>query len=91
MLGAIDASYDTKDEKRAGGRPPAGPPPAQYGGYGSPAGGSYPPGPPSYNPQTGYQQQQPPYGLYPMPHLMQPGYAQMQQQGGNGSGIITSA
>ncbi|KAJ5833019.1 hypothetical protein N7474_001330 [Penicillium riverlandense] len=61
MLGAIDASYDTKDEKRAGGPPPAGPPPAQYGGYGSAPGGSYPPGPPSYNPQSGYQQQQPPY------------------------------
>ncbi|KAF9883784.1 hypothetical protein FE257_002814 [Aspergillus nanangensis] len=41
MLGAIDSSYDTKDEKASGGGatgnrppgPPSGPPPGQYGGY----------------------------------------------------------
>ncbi|CAL5872391.1 uncharacterized protein PFLUO_LOCUS6655 [Penicillium psychrofluorescens] len=77
MLGAIDASYDTKDERRAGGPPPAGPPPPQYGGYGAPPGGSYPPGPPSYNPQPGYQQQQQP--PYP-PSNQGPPYGQPQPQ-----------
>lgn len=55
ILGAIDPSYDTKDEKKsmAGGPMPGGPPPQQYGapqqGYGQP---------PSYGqPQPQYGQQ----------------------------------
>ncbi|KAJ5539352.1 hypothetical protein N7513_007684 [Penicillium frequentans] len=71
MLGAIDSSYDTKDEK-ASGRAGGGPPPqAPYGGYnqqpsgGQPGYGAPPPGyqsgPPqnSYNPQPGYGQAPP--------------------------------
>ncbi|PWY87715.1 hypothetical protein BO70DRAFT_200992 [Aspergillus heteromorphus CBS 117.55] len=67
MLGAIDASYDTKDEKAAGrGLPPSappGPPAGQYGGYGQPSYGSQPPSASygSYNqaaypPTPGYSQ-----------------------------------
>jgi vWA found in TerF C terminus len=73
LLGAIDSSYDSKDEAAgaSGGRPPAGqygaPPPGQYGGggYGGPpAPGGYgqQPGPPGQYGQGGYQQQQPPPG-----------------------------
>ncbi|KAJ5700959.1 hypothetical protein N7493_012005 [Penicillium malachiteum] len=36
MLGAIDSSYDTKDEKAAGRAPGGGAPPAPYGGYNQP-------------------------------------------------------
>ncbi|KAJ5923602.1 hypothetical protein N7454_008847 [Penicillium verhagenii] len=70
MLGAIDSSYDTKDEKSAGARPPQ--PQASYGGgynqppsggqpgYGAPPSG-YQSGPPqnSYSPQPGYGQAPP--------------------------------
>ncbi|RMY06990.1 hypothetical protein D0868_05578 [Hortaea werneckii] len=48
ILGAIDPSYDTKDEK-ANMAPGAGMPPPQHGGYGGPPPGQYgapPPGPP---------------------------------------------
>ncbi|DAA79571.1 TPA_exp: Uncharacterized protein A8136_0344 [Trichophyton benhamiae CBS 112371] len=74
LLGAIDSSYDTKDEKtqRApGGAPPPGqynaPPQGQYGGYGQqpPPQGGYPGG--------GYNQPPPPGG-----------YGQPPQQGGYG-------
>ena len=44
ILGAIDPSYDTKDEKKsmAGGPMPGGPPPQQSGyGYGGPQQPSY--------------------------------------------------
>ncbi|KAJ5792356.1 uncharacterized protein N7503_008334 [Penicillium pulvis] len=71
MLGAIDSSYDTKDEK-ASGRAGGGPPPqASYGGYnqqpsgGQPGYGAPPPGyqsgPPQnfHNPQPGYGQAPP--------------------------------
>ncbi|KAK5443280.1 hypothetical protein LTS15_010815 [Exophiala xenobiotica] len=75
LLGSIDSSYDTKDEKTSGGRPPQGGyggPPPQQGGYG----GGYPPqggygGPPPPPQQGGYGQQGP------------GGYGQ-QQQGGYG-------
>lgn len=80
MLGAIDSSYDTKDERanrRGGpGGPPPGPPPGQYGGggYGQgpppPQGGSYG-GPPQGYPPQGYPAQS--YG-------QQPGYPPQQQQ-----------
>ncbi|KAL1969263.1 hypothetical protein VTN77DRAFT_9455 [Rasamsonia byssochlamydoides] len=88
MLGAIDSSYDTKDEKssgRAGGPPP--PPPGQYGGYNQGAyaqnqaayghnQGGYPPqqsyGQPNYGPQ-GYGQ---PYGGYGQPPAGQAPYGQ---------------
>ncbi|EXJ78836.1 hypothetical protein A1O1_09238 [Capronia coronata CBS 617.96] len=81
LLGAIDSSYDTKDEKSAA-RPP-------QGGYGGPAGGyGAPPGAGGYGggypPQGGYGGQQP--GGYGQP---QGGYGQSQggygqQQGGYG-------
>ncbi|OQD73257.1 hypothetical protein PENDEC_c016G02688 [Penicillium decumbens] len=68
MLGAIDSSYDTKDEKasRASGPPP---PQGGYGGYGQAPPSHGPPGgynapPAGYPPQPGYQAQapqQPPY------------------------------
>ncbi|PGH21658.1 hypothetical protein AJ80_03091 [Polytolypa hystricis UAMH7299] len=74
MLGAIDSSYDTKDEKtnRPAGGPPSGqygaPPPGQYGApppgqYGGGYPASQPPqqgGHPGYAPQGYGQQQQPP-------------------------------
>ncbi|KAJ5896491.1 uncharacterized protein N7473_005890 [Penicillium subrubescens] len=72
MLGAIDSSYDTKDEKaarRAGGGPPPGPPQGSYGGggYGQPP------------PQQGYNA--PPSGYAPNPYNQQPGgYPPQQQQ-----------
>ncbi|KAL1868167.1 hypothetical protein Plec18167_008358 [Paecilomyces lecythidis] len=76
MLGAIDSSYDTKDEKSAG-RPGGAPPPGgQYGGYNQAAYGqnqAYPPqgyGQPQYG--------QPPYG--------QPGYGQQPPPGQGGYG-----
>ncbi|KAF7133710.1 hypothetical protein CNMCM5793_005064 [Aspergillus hiratsukae] len=61
MLGSIDSSYDTKDEKGAGrpggpgGPPPPGPPgpPGQYGGYNPGA---------NYGQQPGYYNQPPPSG-----------------------------
>ncbi|RAL16095.1 putative transcription factor RfeF [Aspergillus homomorphus CBS 101889] len=53
MLGAIDSSYDTKDEKAAGrsGPPPPGPPGGQYGGY-------------NYNQPPAQAYNQPPQGQY---------------------------
>lgn len=86
ILGAIDPSYDTKDEKThmaPGSGAPGGyggpAPPGQYGqppqqGYGAP-----PPGQPPYGQQGGYGQQPPPgqYGGQP-----QYGQQQGQQQYG---------
>ncbi|KAL5358949.1 hypothetical protein BJX96DRAFT_147554 [Aspergillus floccosus] len=64
MLGAIDVSYDTKDEKAAGHGgsgghpPPPGPPPGQYGGYNQgPAYGQ--PGPYNQPPAPNYGQPAP--------------------------------
>merc|ERR1712000_403022 len=56
LLGSIDSSYDTKDEKSSGGRPPQGGYGQQQGGYGRP--------PPQ---QGGYPQQQGGYGAPPPP------------------------
>ncbi|KAJ5653096.1 transcription factor RfeF [Penicillium lividum] len=72
MLGAIDSSYDTKDEKAAGRSSGGAPPQAPYGGYNqAPSGGQsgYGAPPPGY--QSG-----PPQNSYP-----QPGYSQPPQQG----------
>ncbi|KIV87825.1 hypothetical protein PV11_03345 [Exophiala sideris] len=86
LLGAIDSSYDTKDEKNSGPRPPQGGyggPPPQQGGY--PPQGGYG-GPPQQQggygqqPQQGYGQQQGGYNR-PPPPPQQGGYGQ-QQQGG---------
>ncbi|KIW59886.1 hypothetical protein PV05_00150 [Exophiala xenobiotica] len=91
LLGSIDSSYDTKDEKSSAPRPPqggyGGPPPTQ-GGYG----GGYPPqggygGPPPQ--QGGYGQQGPggygqQQGGYGRPPPQQGGYPS-QQQGGYGA------
>ncbi|KAJ9211484.1 hypothetical protein DTO166G4_6905 [Paecilomyces variotii] len=84
MLGAIDSSYDTKDEKRAGtgGAPP--PPAGQYGGYNQAAYGqnqAYPPqgyGQQPYG-QPAYGQGQPPpsgQGAYGQPQTAPRGYGQ---------------
>jgi len=70
ILGAIDSSYDTRDEK-AGNRPP---PPGQAG-YGGPPGGGYGGPPPQ---QGGYGQ--PP----PSQFGQQGGYGGPPQQGGYG-------
>jgi hypothetical protein len=91
LLGAIDSSYDRKDEKAGGhggppqqgyGAPPqqqyGAPPPQQYGGqpgYGQQQGG-YPPQQPQYGGQPGYGQQQ---GGYPP--QQQGGYPPQQGQG----------
>ncbi|KFY67990.1 hypothetical protein V496_01321 [Pseudogymnoascus sp. VKM F-4515 (FW-2607)] len=71
LLGAIDSSYDTKDEKGnrpAGGQPPYG---AQQGQYGAPQGqyGAPPPGgqPPYGAPQGQGQYGAPPPGQYGAP------------------------
>ncbi|KAM5497755.1 hypothetical protein McaMca56_004145 [Microsporum canis] len=74
MLGAIDSSYDTKDEKTQ--RAPGGPPPGQYNA------------PPPQGQYGGYGQQPPPQGGYPGGGYNQPppqgGYGQPPQQGGYG-------
>ncbi|CAG8223180.1 unnamed protein product [Penicillium nalgiovense] len=71
MLGAIDSSYDTKDERenqRRGAPPPA--PTGQYGGYGQPP-------PPQGQAQPPYG---PPPGAPPTSYGSQPGYPQGQYQ-----------
>ncbi|KAJ5720637.1 uncharacterized protein N7483_008571 [Penicillium malachiteum] len=92
MLGAIDSSYDTKDEKASGRAPGGGAPPAPFGGYNQPPqsgqqgyGGpppGYQSGPPqgSYNsPQPGYQQGPPPPQQQQQQQQQRP--PQQQQQG----------
>ncbi|RMZ75675.1 hypothetical protein DV737_g5186, partial [Chaetothyriales sp. CBS 132003] len=89
LLGAIDSSYDSKDEKASGSRPPQGAP-SGYGGYqagyGAPPSGQGGYGAPQSQygqPQAGYGQQQAGYGQRPP---QQAGYSQQggypQQQGG---------
>ncbi|KAH0412176.1 hypothetical protein KCU90_g18024, partial [Aureobasidium melanogenum] len=91
ILGAIDPSYDTKDEKSnrpQGGPPGYGAPPPQQGGYGGQ--GQYPPPPGApqgygqqpggYGQQQGYPPQQ--QGGYGAPPQQQGGYPP--QQGGYG-------
>ncbi|KAH8704135.1 hypothetical protein BGW36DRAFT_97212 [Talaromyces proteolyticus] len=89
MLGAIDPSYDTKDEKAAGaGQPP--PPSGQYGGYSQPPynQGGYPPAPQGYGQQNYGQPPQSGYGQQPQGYGQQPqGYGQQApppQYGGYG-------
>ncbi|KAF9629566.1 putative transcription factor protein [Lasiodiplodia theobromae] len=79
LLGAIDHSYDRKDEKAGGAPPPGGyggPPPGQYGGppqgYGGPPPGQYGQPPQGYPPQGGYGG--PPPGQYGGPPPGQGGY-----------------
>lgn len=85
LLGAIDSSYDTKDEKsqaRPQGGAPGGygaPPPGQFGGgYGGPPQqGGY------GQPQGGYGQPPPQQGGYGQPPPQQGGYGRPPpQQGG---------
>jgi hypothetical protein len=81
MLGSIDSSYDTKDEK--GSRPSGGPPPpGQYGGYSQPG---YPsqPAAPSYGSQPPYNPGQQAYSQAPYPPSSQApgGYGQQPQYG----------
>ncbi|KAI9678624.1 MAG: hypothetical protein M1817_005681 [Caeruleum heppii] len=72
LLGSIDSSYDSKDEK---GSQPAGGPPGASSGYGAPSG--YPPqGQQPYPPHQGYGQAPPHYGQ------PQPQYGHPQQQYG---------
>ncbi|KAG2415030.1 hypothetical protein HFD88_006220 [Aspergillus terreus] len=94
MLGAIDHSYDTKDEKAAGqGGLPPGPPPGQYGGYnqgpgyGQPGPYGQPPAP-SYGQPAPYNPGGAPGGGYGQPqyppsqgHPPAPGYGQQQYRG----------
>ncbi|KKZ59966.1 hypothetical protein EMCG_00806 [[Emmonsia] crescens] len=101
ILGAIDSSYDTKDEKSnrpSGGVPPPGqygapaPPQGQgqYGGY--PGAGAQQGGYGGYGqqqqqqPQGGYGQQQQPQGGYGQPQQPQGGYGQQPPQGGGAYG-----
>ncbi|KAE8350816.1 hypothetical protein BDV28DRAFT_138393 [Aspergillus coremiiformis] len=85
MLGAIDSSYDTKDEKAAGAAggppaPPGPPPPGQYGGYnptpgyGQPGNLNQPPPPSPYGSGPGYGQASypPSQGQGPAPGYGQP-------------------
>ncbi|GAB7347129.1 hypothetical protein MBLNU459_g3253t1 [Dothideomycetes sp. NU459] len=93
LLGAIDPSYDTQDEKTNApqggyGGPPGGgyggPPPGQ-GGYGAPPGQQgygAPPG--GYGGQQGYGAPPPQQGGYNRPPPGQPGYPPQGQQGGYG-------
>ncbi|KAJ5168923.1 uncharacterized protein N7482_004517 [Penicillium canariense] len=99
MLGSIDRSYDSKDERAAarstGGPAPGGPPPqgSYGGGYGQPPAqqgapynappAGYPPS--SYSQQPGYppQQQQPQQPPYPG-NRGAPGYGQAQPPYGYG-------
>lgn len=72
ILGAIDPSYDTKDEKgHMSGGPPAGGygGPPQQGGYGAPPPQQYgqPPQQGGYGGPPQYGQQQPQYGAPPGP------------------------
>ncbi|KAB8343184.1 hypothetical protein FH972_022774 [Carpinus fangiana] len=85
LMGAIDPSYDSKDEVRSyrpgGGAPPH--PPA--GQYGAPGGYGQAPPPGQYGGQPGYGQHQPPqgqYGGYGQQPPQQPQYGG--QQGGYG-------
>ncbi|KAJ6171368.1 hypothetical protein N7470_000435 [Penicillium chermesinum] len=96
MLGAIDSSYDTKDEKAQGRANGGGaPPPQGYGGYSHPPGGppSGPPpggpqgygGPPSSGPPQGYGRPAPaggPPGGYQQGYGAQPSYGPGPGQGG---------
>jgi hypothetical protein len=86
LLGSIDSSYDSKDEKGDASRPNVPPPGSyggpqqggypgqQHGGYGQQQGG-YPPQQGGYPPQQQYGQQ--PGGPPPQ---QQPGYGQQQQR-----------
>ena len=77
LLGAVDASYDTKDEAASrptpGGGYPGGPPGGAPAGYGHPQ--AYPSqGQPPYPPPQGYGQPssgQPGYGQPPQPQQQQ--------------------
>ncbi|KAM3073558.1 hypothetical protein ACMFMG_004549 [Clarireedia jacksonii] len=78
LVGAVDSSYDSKDEGNV-----SRPPPPQQGAYGQQ------PSPQGYGaPPQGYGQQQPPYGAPPQGYGQQPpygappqGYGQQQQYG----------
>jgi hypothetical protein len=89
LLGAIDSSYDTKDEKAGRAQPSSyAPAPGQYGGqppYGAPQ-GQY-----GQQPQYGQQGQQGQYGAQPQygapqgQYGQQPQYSQQGQQGQYGA------
>ncbi|KAJ5388191.1 hypothetical protein N7509_010732 [Penicillium cosmopolitanum] len=88
MLGAIDSSYDTKDEKSSRSGPP---PPQQgsYGGYNQPPPGPGPSGPGAggYGAPPGA----PPPGYPPQGHSPQPGYPPQHQQQPSYSGASRQA
>lgn len=89
LLGAVDSSYDTKDEKGSrpqGGQPGYGaPPPGQYGApqqgqYGAPQGQYGAPSQQQYGQQPQYGQQQSQYGAPPpQQYGQQPQYGGQQQ------------
>ncbi|KAL4932684.1 putative transcription factor RfeF [Aspergillus undulatus] len=78
MLGSIDSSYDTKDERGSGPGAPPGPPPGQYGGYGGPPGYGQPPAPGGYGSSAPYNPGQQAYSPAPYPPSSQApgGYGQ---------------
>ncbi|KAI9368793.1 hypothetical protein BJX61DRAFT_546190 [Aspergillus egyptiacus] len=85
MLGSIDSSYDTKDEKRSrpSGGPPGPPPSGQYGGgYGQPGYPGQPPAP-GYGSPLPYNPGQQPYSPAPYPPSSQApgGYGQQPPYG----------
>ncbi|KAF4553852.1 Hypothetical protein D9617_6g095850 [Elsinoe fawcettii] len=99
LLGSIDPSYDTKDEKQGGSHGQGGygaPPPGQYGGpppqqgYGGPPQQGYGGPPPQQGyggpPQPQYGQQQQQQGGYGRPPPGQPQYGQQPPYGGQQGG-----
>lgn len=87
LLGAIDSSYDTKDEKGSrpqGGQPGYGAPPGQYGQPQQPGYGQQPP----YGQQFGAPHGQPPYGQQQGPYGAPPPqqYGQQPPYGGQQQG-----
>ncbi|KAL4919936.1 hypothetical protein BDW62DRAFT_28048 [Aspergillus aurantiobrunneus] len=84
MLGSVDSSYDTKDERGSGGPSsgPPGPPPGQYGGYSQPGYPSQPPAP-SYGSSAPYNPGQQAYSPAPYPPSSQApgGYGQQPPYG----------
>ncbi|KAL2828585.1 hypothetical protein BJY01DRAFT_228337 [Aspergillus pseudoustus] len=89
LLGSIDASYDTKDEKgsRPTGAPSGPPPPGQYGGYGQPGGYPGHPPAPSYGSPAPYNPGQQSYGQpqYPPSSQAPGGYPGQSPAPGYGS------
>ncbi|KAL4947560.1 hypothetical protein BDW69DRAFT_178176 [Aspergillus filifer] len=84
MLGSIDSSYDTKDERGSGASgAPSGPPPGQYGGYGQQPPYGQPPSGPGYGSSAPYNPGQQAHSPAPYPPSSQApgGYGQQPPYG----------